>query len=313
MKDKLNFMISIIGGFSATIIVAINFILQMAGADTAGYVDIINIVGVVLAVILFVVAVIFLNKYNVLQQKQTAEQNATVTNVLTKTQDILNVTLPLLAEKILHQGQVDSNLILEEVKTRTTTMLVEELPNMSKQTIEIVTAYGQDIIDQTTSKAMATMETMERLIPTYSKQIADNVTQTIRENNAHVSKMMNQLKTLVDTAQVANGSSPIDISAALDSFQDKANEINIAMESNFNNLIVGMENRFATINQQMQELLDKANTQEVPEVPEVPEVEPIPELVDEVLPEEALDAEDAEEIPTQNDEISEKSDETDIL
>lgn len=201
MKEKVLFIASIVGSFSATIILLINQVLVIAGVDTSGYVDIINIVGIGLASIILVAGMVLLNKYNVIQEKQTVTQNNLVSNALEDNARLMNTILPDLAEKILQTANERGSRLMKQTEEKVDQMMNEMLPKLAEQTMQLVTEKSQHIIDQTTAKANATMKTMDELIPTYSKQISDNVAQTVRENNLHYHKMLKELQGTVSDLQ----------------------------------------------------------------------------------------------------------------
>jgi len=230
MKERVLFIASLIGSFSATIILLINHALVLAGVDTTGYTDIINIVGMVLAGLILVAAVIFLNKYNTIQHKQALTQNSIVTTALDGNANLMQTLLPNLANQILltaeERGKAAvtfteerssqllksaeerssqllksteerSKTLLESTELKVNAMMNEMLPALAEQTMKLVTQQSQDIVDQTTAKANAVMTTMDDLIPTYAKRISDSVAQTVRENNAHYHKMLADLNKLM--------------------------------------------------------------------------------------------------------------------
>lgn len=207
MKEKLTFIITLVGGFSATIILLINHALTILGVDTTGYVDIINIVGMGLAVVLLVVSVVFFNKFNVVQQKAITEQNNTVNNALDNNATILQTLLPELALKILSGAEEQAQVMIKNSEVQINTMMNEMLPALAEQTMRLVTEKSQTIVEETTAKANSTMEMMTELIPTYSRQISDSVAQTVRENNAHYQKMLTEIKQLV-TSKLPTTPSP---------------------------------------------------------------------------------------------------------
>jgi vacuolar-type H+-ATPase subunit H len=208
MKERVLFIASLIGSFSATIILLINHALVLAGVDTTGYTDIINIVGMVLAGLILVAAVIFLNKYNTIQHKQALTQNSIVTTALDGNANLMQTLLPNLANQILLTAEERgkraitlaeerSKTLLESTELKVNAMMNEMLPTLAEQTMKLVTQQSQDIVDQTTAKANAVMTTMDELIPTYAKRISDSVAQTVRENNAHYHKMLADLNKLM--------------------------------------------------------------------------------------------------------------------
>ena len=82
MKEKLLFISGIIGSFSATIILLINYALTFIGVDTSGYTQIINVVGIGLAIVILIVSIIFLNRYDKIQTKNTIAQSTNALNIL---------------------------------------------------------------------------------------------------------------------------------------------------------------------------------------------------------------------------------------
>ena len=201
MKEKILFIASLIGVFSPTILLFITNILIIAGVDTTGYADILNIVSIVLTAIILIVAVIFLNKYKHLQNKQVIAQNGVVTTALDANANLMQTLLPNLANQILMVSEERSAKLLATTELKINTMMNEMLPELATQTMDVVTKHSQNIVEETTAKANETMLRMDELIPTYSKTISDNVAQTVRENNAHNYKLMTELKTIVTTLQ----------------------------------------------------------------------------------------------------------------
>ena len=214
MKEKILFIAALVGSFSATIILLITQGLTMIGVDTSGYIDIINIVGTGLAIIILVFSAFFLNKYSAIQKKLGLEQNALVTNALDTNANLMQTILPKLASEILSTAEARGSQLLQSTEVKINQMMNEMLPNLAEQTMRLVTQQSQDIVDQTTAKATDTMKMMSELIPTYSKQISDSVAQTVRENNAHYHKMLTDIKALylsmtsVPIAASAESSSP---------------------------------------------------------------------------------------------------------
>jgi hypothetical protein len=212
MKEKILFITSIIGSFSATIILSITHALTLLGVDTTGYVDIINIVGIGLSGLILVAAIFFLNRYSTMQQKYTTNQNSIVATALSGNADLMNTLLPSLADKILRSAESQgkealsvaeqrSADLLANTEIRINAMMNEMLPTLAEQTMTLVTEQSKDLVDQTTAKAAKVMETMDELIPTYAKQISDNVAKTVRENNMHYHKMLTELKQLIQGAK----------------------------------------------------------------------------------------------------------------
>ena len=284
MKEKILFIAAIIGSFSATIILLITQGLTLAGVDTTGYIDIINIVGVALAFIILVVGVFFLNKYNVIQQKFTADQNKVVVNSLDANATLMNNLLPKLASDILVAAQERSDKLLKTAETNLNSMMTEMLPQLAEQTMQLVTKKSQNIVNETTAKAEAVMKTMDELIPTYAHNIASEVAQTVRENNAHYHKMLNEVKSLfvdVCARPIATNIPPIINMPAID-----LTSISTNLEQSIN----------AKLDEAIAKLLE-AQSRDVTATIFVPvESEPV--------------VESEEESTTQNDETSEKSDET---
>jgi len=204
MKEKVLFISAIIGTFSAAIILLITQALTIFGVDTSGYVDIINIVGGALAFIILIVAIFFLNKYSTLQQKFLTDQNTSVTTALDTNASLINNILPKLANDIMTAAEDRATKLLRSTEDSVKTMMNDMLPELAKQTMQVVTQQSQDIVEQTTAKANATMKTMDELIPTYAKRISDSVAQTVRENNAHYHKMLTELKGLVNNLPAAD-------------------------------------------------------------------------------------------------------------
>jgi hypothetical protein len=218
MKEKVLFIAAMLGTFSATIILLINNILEIVGVEAGGYVDIINIVGTALALIILVVGVFFLNKYNVLQQKQTIAQNETINTALNGSSNLINSLLPKLAGDILDTAEKRGQVLLKDTQDKVDNMMNEMLPELAKQTMQLVTEQSQSIVEQTTAKANDTMQKMDELLPTYAKRISDQVAQTVRENNLHYHKMLTELKGLVNklpkSSPVDNAKSNVDESIA---------------------------------------------------------------------------------------------------
>ena len=194
MKEKILFIATIVGSFSATIILLITNGLVLLGVDTTGYANIINIVGMGLAVVILAVAMIYLNKYNKIQLKQALNQNNIVTTALDGNAQLMNSLLPQLANQILAATEERGAKLLSATELKVNAMMNEMLPALAEQTMQLVTEKSQNIVEQTTAKANATMAAMDELIPTYAKQISDSVAQTVRENNAHYHKMLVELK-----------------------------------------------------------------------------------------------------------------------
>ena len=211
MKEKLLFIGSLIGIFSPLLIVGITNILVVLGVDTSGYVDIINLVAIGLSAIILVVAWLLLNKYTTAEQRRRVLQNNDVMEALTGNATLIETSLPELASKILTAADERSNALLKSAESKVNTMMNEMLPELAKQTMEIVTKQSQDIIDQTTAKATQVMKSMDELIPTYAKRISDSVAQTVRENNAHYHKMLTEIKLLIPNLPAANSPIPVEV------------------------------------------------------------------------------------------------------
>ena len=247
MKEKVLFVSAIIGTFSATIILLINQALVIFGVDTSGYVDIINIVGMGLAAIILIVAVFFLNKYSVIQQKVATAQNTAVNTALDTNAGLMNTLLPSLANKIMQAAEDRGQALLRSTTEHTQAllrstegsihkMMDEMLPALAEQTMQLVTQQSRDIVEQTTAKANATMKTMNELIPTYAKNISDSVAQTVRENNAHYHKMLVEIKALVNNLPVPNLPATNAYPTQVNSIQPSLADLTTTMLANFEKL-----------------------------------------------------------------------------
>jgi hypothetical protein len=282
MKERILFIAGIVGSFSATIVLFINHALVLLGVDTSGYVDIINIVGLVLSILILIAAMIFLNKYNGIQQKYTAAQNGLVATALDGNATLMQTLLPTLANNILQAADDRSNTLLKSAEAGINNMMTKLLPALAEQTMQIVTQQSRDLVEQTTAKANTVMQTMDELLPTYAKHISDSVAQTVRENNAHYHKMLTEVKSLF-----------VDVCKRPDSSQEHAlithsvEELVNRTQTNFEQLQTEMLNSMTAV---ITKLLTMPTTVAV--IPAAPIVE-IPEV-----------------LTTQNDETDEKSDET---
>lgn len=301
MKEKVIFVMSLIGSFSAMIILLINQALVLAGIDTSAYVDIINIVGIVLSVIILIVAMVYLNKYNVIQQKQTVAQNNLLANTLESSSNMLEVLMPTLAEKILSQSANDSKALLLKTEEGIKTMMQDMLPELANQTMQVVTQQSQNIVNETTAKAIQVMNSMDELLPTYAKQISDSVAQTVRENNTHYQKMLVELKALMSTVNLPSAST--DISEVISKFNT---DITANMAA-FEKLMLEKQDLALT------ELMNKLTSLVLPVSNEPIAEEPAVEqelIAEDVFTVDTSEVIEEESTNTQNDEIEEKSDET---
>jgi len=210
MKEKVLFIAGLVGSFSATTILLINHALVLLGVDTTGYAEIINVVGMVLAVVILIVAVLFLNKYNVIQQTHANTQNKVVTTALDGNANLMQTLLPKLANQILTAAEERGANLLRTTEASISNMMTKMLPELAEQTMQVVTQKSQNIVEETTAKANAVMLTMNDLLPTYAKNISEAVAQTVRENNAHYHKMLNDIKHLIPSLPTQNLSMVID-------------------------------------------------------------------------------------------------------
>jgi len=300
MKERVLFIASLIGTFSATIVLLLNHALVLAGIDTSGYADTINLVGMVLAVVILVVAVIFFNKYATLQQKQLFAQNNIVTTALDGNASLMQTLLPDLANQILTAAENRATKLLQSTEQGINNMMNEMLPALAEQTMQVVTQKSQDIVEQTTAKANATMDLMNELIPTYSKQISDAVAQTVRENNAHYHKMLTEIKTLFT-----------EISASTD-IPNSTGNLTAAIEDLLNRNQTSIEKIRIEFEEAVSIKLAEFWTQQSPII-QVATQEPI---VEEPIVEEPTTKEDVFTVDTSIDEIDkidEKSDESNTV
>ena len=286
LKAKLLFIGSLIGVFSPLIIVFITNVLTILGVDTTGYVDIINMVAIGLSAIILIVAILLLNKYTTAEQRAKIAQNNIITSALEGNANLMETSLPRLADRILSAADERASKLLKGAEDKVNTMMNEMLPELAKQTMDIVTKQSQDIIDQTTAKAIQVMKSMDELIPTYAKQISDSVAQTVRENNAHYHKMLTELKGLF-----ANNNWPAaDTTPQWASTQPFLDNLNANMEASFNKLEMVIETKVVA-------LIKRLMTAPQPSAEEQAQVE------------EPTKVEEPNLFATQNEETSEKSDE----
>lgn len=291
MKEKVLFIAAMIGTLSATIILLMNNILEMVGVEAGGYVDIINIVGTALALIILVVGIYFLNKYSTLQQKQTIAQNKTINTALGSNTELLNTLLPKLAGDILETAEKRGQALLKDTQTKVDQMMNEMLPALAEQTMQLVTEKSQSIVEETTAKANETMKKMDELIPTYAKNISDKVAQTVRENNLHYHKMLVELKALV--AKLPQSTPATSLSQQL---EDRLTKVD--------NLSDQLETKLTTLNQDINDKLETIalaiSMSKEPEpiivttVGDTQPVEPIEEVIDEAT--KYVNAVDPEEV-----------------
>ena len=206
LKSKILFIGSLIGVFSPLIIVFITNVLTVLGVDTSGYVDIINIVAIGLSAIILVVAIILLNKFTTAEQRAKLAQNSIVTSALEGNANLMETSLPRLADRILSAADERASKLLKGAEDKVNTMMNEMLPELAKQTMDIVTEQSRTLVEQTTAKANDVLALLDKLLPTYAKQISDSVAQTVRENNAHYHKMLNEIKGILPNIPAANSS-----------------------------------------------------------------------------------------------------------
>lgn len=323
MKEKLVFILSIIGSFSATILIFLTEILAFAGVDTSGYVDILKMISMGLAGVILIVGMVFLNKYNTKQQIANTEQKATIQSILSSNTEFMQNALPKIASDLLATAQAQATDFLVTVKTQANeltkmfkdemnTAMTEMLPNLAKQTMDIVTRESQDIIAKTTSKADDTMKQMQDLWPTYAKNISEQVAQTVRENNAHYHKMLTEIKALIPTLQqnMPAASSPSIASYMID--------LENSVAANLDNAFNLMEQRFELLTTKVNELLTRLMLPIIEPIPNYVPTEPMPDIeitptLSELSSLPGPEASEPEQSATQNEDISEKSDESNLL
>lgn len=299
MKEKVIFILSIIGSFSATILIFLTEILAFAGVDTSGYVDILKMISMGLAGIILIVGMVFLNKYNAKQQIANTEQKANIQSILNNNTEFMRKALPQIATELLATTQSQVNELTKIFKDEMTTAMTEMLPNLAKQTMDIVTKESQDIIAKTTAKANDTMLQMQDLWPTYAKNISDQVAQTVRENNAHYHKMLNDIKTILPTIPTTPIQMPsIDYSAIEAVVINNLSNIEHSITESITKLLANLSFTPPVISDIVTD--PKDDSEEYP-------AETIVEYPAETI------VEDPEEATTQNDETSEESNETEQL
>lgn len=351
MKEKVIFILTIIGSFSATILIFLTEILSFVGLDTSGYVDILKMISMGLAGVILIVGMVFLNKYNTKQQIANTEQKTTIQSILSSNTEFMQNALPKIASDLLATAQAQATDFLVTVKTQANeltkmfkdemnTAMTEMLPDLAKQTMDIVTKESQDIIAKTTSKADDTMMQMADLWPTYAKNISDQVAQTVRENNAHYHKMLTEIKATVAKLQLINSNSAAPAVIDIDKIVSNITEFENSLATNLDNAFDLMEQRFELLATKVDELLIRPTLPIIEPIPNyipaeptldieitpaelMPDIEIIPaELMSdiEITPtssSQSLQQESSTSEPepsaTQNDDISEESDETELL
>ena len=290
MKEKVLFIAAIVGSFSATIVLLINNGLVLLGVDTSEYVNIINMVGMGLAVVILIASTIFLNKYSTLQQKQNVTQQGIVKTALASNANLLETLLPNLANQILTAAEERSTSLLHSTEIRINTMMNEMLPALAEQTMRVVTEKSQNIVEETTAKANETIRSMNELIPTYAKNISDNVAQTVRENNAHYHKMLIELKKVVADLP-ATGSTPYELDRSIPTLE-------LALSKLEQNIEIGL---YSMISKLLTEKLSVVDETDPTEDTQNDETDP----TEDTQNDETDPAED-----TQNDETDDKSNES---
>ncbi len=306
MKEKIIGITTLLGGFSGTITVLIVTGLEMVGVDPNGYMNIITIVAFVLSALAMIFGTVYINKYSKLQQKDIVLQKQTVTTALSDNAKLIQTMLPDIANNILEVSNQKSSEMLNTFEAKVNETMNEMLPNLAKQTMDLVTKQSQDIIDKTTAKAEAVMTSMDELLPTYAKNISDQVAQTVRENNSHVNKIITDIKKI----KIPN----IDTSAIIEQITNSVeSQITIVMQNIEQTIVDNLSkeiNKAKPYVQPIEVLTDEDDLQ-------MPEATTLTTELDTINSDDNMsfisDAENTEAAKAENLEIDENSDESNNL